>query len=124
MSNPNTTISIVSVAVANAGTVNLTYSTGTNAPANNNGNVKEQDGQGAAQVTYTSAVAGWTVCGYTVSGAVPSDMTITTAGNSVLIVDRATATTQEQLNFCLQVKNAQGQVYTSTDPTVVNEPPK
>lgn len=124
MSNSNTNVSIVSVVVVNSQSVNLTYSTGTNPPANNNGNVAEVEGQGAATVTYSSGVAGWTVCGYLVTGAVPSDMNISTQGNSVVIRDTATATTQEQLNFALKLKDSHGHVYTSPDPLVVNEPPR
>ncbi|MFO1251829.1 MAG: hypothetical protein U1E77_12055 [Inhella sp.] len=122
MSNSNTTVSIVSVAMVNSQSVNLTYSTGTNPPANNNGNVPEVEGQGAATITYRSGVAGWSVCGYVVSGPVPSDMSINTVGDSVVIHDAATATAQEQLDFRLQVKDAHGHVYTSPDPAVVNEP--
>ena len=124
MSNSNTNVSIVNVTVVNSQTVNLSYSTGTNPPANNNGNVPEVDGQGAATVTYSSGVAGWSVCGYVVTGTVPSDMSISTVGNSVVIQDAATATTMEQLNFALKVKDAHGHVYISPDPVVINEPPK
>ena len=123
MSNSNTNVSIVNVTVVNSQTVNLSYSTGTNPPANNNGNVPEVDGQGAATVTYSSGVAGWSVCGYVVNGSVPSDMSISTVGNSVVIHDAATATMQEQLDFRIQVKDSHGHVYTSPDPAVVNEPP-
>jgi len=122
MSNSNTNVSIVNVTVVNNQTVNLSYSTGTNPPANNNGNVPEREGQGAATITYSSGVAGWSVCGYVVTGAVPSDMSISTVGNSVVIQDAATATTMEQLNFALKVKDSHGHVYTSPDPLVVNEP--
>jgi len=124
MSNSNTNVSIVGVTIINNQSVNLTYSTGNNPPANNNGNVPEVEGQGAATVTYSSGVAGWTVCGYVVTGAVPSDMSISTVGNSVVIHDAATATTPEQLDFSLQVKDAHGHVYTSPDPVIINEPPK
>jgi hypothetical protein len=123
MNNSNVTISILSAAVVNANTVRLTYSTGTNAPTNNNGSVHEVDGQGAAQITYQSGLHDWTVCGYVVNGTIPPDMTIQTVGDSVVIQDQATATAQEQLNFRLQVKNANGTVYTSQDPAIVNEPP-
>lgn len=124
MSNPNIAIAILTVDATGPTTATLTYSSGTNDPDYNNGNVKETVGQGKATITYTSIAAGWTVCGCTVSGTVPSDMDLdlkcVNGANALVITD--SAKDPQQLNFLIQVQNAQGQVYTSTDPNVVNEP--
>lgn len=125
MSNPNTdsTIKILTVTPNPSvpGTATLTYNAGTT-PANN-GNVKETVNQGKVQITYISTAEGWTVCGCTVIGTVPSDMDLdlkcVNGANALLITD--SAKDPQQLNFLIQVQNAQGEVYTSQDPAVINE---
>ena len=103
--------------------VQLTY-TLNGCPAS--GNVVEIDGQGTAVISYVSGAAGWTVYGCKVNGNQPHDMTIQMGGEAgqpcLNIIDTPVGTGTEALNFYLQVKNAQGTVYTSQDPAVVNEP--
>lgn len=125
MSNQNTNFVVNSVTVTDAGKkqVRLTYLKNA-APAS--GDVVEVDGQGTAVISYASGVSGWTVCGCKLNGSQPRDMNIingTQGGQPALVVvDYATNSGTETLNFFLLVKDAQGTIYTSQDPAVTNEP--
>lgn len=130
-SNTSPMIQITGVAIGpRPNSVSLTYSSGTNAPANNNGNVVETEGQGAGLIAYQLSDGlkneGWLICGFCVSGLIPADMTIGCADSSTLqVTDAANDPSQESLSFRMLLTNDGGTtVYTSQDPVVTNEPNK
>ena len=121
MSNANTTITITSAAISGPGAVALGYSNGS-------GNVDETEGQGTATVTYvldaSVAAAGWSIVGLVpVTQPAPVDITwqvtTTAGGNTLVITDTATAA--DSLDFLIQLMQG-GQVYSSADPIINNEP--
>jgi hypothetical protein len=126
MNNPiNQTITIDSISVVpGTSTVTLGYS-------NITGDASEAVGQGPALVTYalgaSVSAAGWVVVGAVAMPPLPKDITWTvrknTSGNQLVIADAATVA--DELDFHIQFIQSPGStIYTSTDPVVINEPPK